>query len=140
MPLIVMKVDLEKDWDEFFRAEWAAWMNPPQAVWQLMFPIIGNDDNAEEAAIRDGASRQLLGSKMDPYDQWVKMVDTDSGKIVAGALWKFYDTNPYRAPFEAFDAAWCPPGELRQLCNEMFTQLRAWRPRTMSVAHACKSI
>ena len=138
MTFKVLEVDLSQDWDEFFAAEWAAWMHPPQALWEIMFPITGNGDNAEIDAVKEGAARQLQGSKADPYDRWVKVVETDTSKIVAGALWKFYDTNPYRAPLDPFDAVWCPPGELRQLCNEMYNQLRAWRPKTMAVAHACR--
>ncbi len=138
MTFKVLEVDLDQDFDELFAVEWTAWMNPPQALWELMFPVVGDGPDAEAAAIRDGAARQLLASKGDPHDRWVKVVDTDTNKIVAGALWKFYDTNPYRAPLDDFDAVWCPPGELKELCNQMYTQLQAWRPKTMAVAHACK--
>lgn len=137
MPFHVSKVDLTKDWDELFAAEWAAWMHPPQAIWELMFPILGNGPGAEADAIKKASAMQLQSSKSDPHDQWVKVTDTDTGKIIAGALWKFYDSNPYRAPLGEFNATWFPEGELRDLCNSMYTQLRAWRPRTMAVAHAC---
>ena len=137
MTFEVLEVDLDKDWDEFFAAEWAAWMHPPQAFWQILFPIIGSGHDAEAVAISEGAARQLRDSKADPHAQWIKVVDTDTGKIIAGALWKFYDTNPYRAPLDPFVALWCPAGELRDLCHDMYTQLRAWRPKTMVVAHAC---
>ena len=136
MPFTVSKVDLDRDWDELFAAEWAAWMHPPQAIWELMFPIIGAAPDAEAQAIKKGSALQLEASRTDHYDQWIKVTDTDTGKIVAGALWKFYDSNPYRAPFGEFDAVWFPQGELRDLCNSMFTQLRAWRPRTMATPHA----
>ena len=112
-------------------------MHPPQAFWEVMFPITGDGDDAQINAIKEDAARQLEGSKADPHSRWVSIVEIDTGKIVAGVLWKFYHANPYRAPFDRFDAMWYPPGELRQLCNEMYIQLRAWRPKTMAVAHAC---
>ena len=137
MPLQIGKVDLEKDWPDLFAAEWAAWTNPPQAVWQLMFPVNHNSVDAEAIAIREGSARQLAGSKADSHDCWVKVVDSDSNQILGGALWKFFEGNPYRAPFPEFDAIWQPDDQLRVLCNQMYTQLRAWRPKIMATAHAC---
>lgn len=113
-------------------------MQPPQAVWELMFPIVSHGPNAGAEAIKKGSAVQLQGSRTGPHDQWIKVTDTDTGKIVTGALWKFYNSNPYRVPFGEFDATWFSEGELRDLCNSMSTQLRARRPGTMAAPHACQ--
>ncbi|KAF6226089.1 hypothetical protein HO133_008954 [Letharia lupina] len=115
-------------------------MHPPQAVWELMFPIVSHGPNAEAEAIKKGSAVQLQGSRTGPHDQWIKVSDTDTGKIVTGALWKFYNSNPYRVPFGEFDPTWFSEGEPRDLCNSMNTQLRAWRPETMAAPHALLKI
>lgn len=141
MPLIVENVNFEKDWDELFESQWAAWTNPPQPFWQLMFPVSGDGPGAEAEAKKVGADRQLQLSKSDPNNRWLKVIDTDTGKIVAGALWKIYSTNPFRAPPEKFDAFWWPEGsEFRELINAMFQQMQADRQKMMNVTHACSSL
>lgn len=136
MPFKILEVDLAKDYDELFACQVSAWTHPPQAVWELMFPILGDGPHVEAEAIRIGGARQLQGNT--PCDRWVKVIDTETGKIIAGALWKFFDSNPYRAPFDEFNAFWYPEGDLRDLCNQMYDQLRAWRPKCMAAPHACK--
>jgi len=138
MPLLVEEVNLEKDYDELFQCQWAAWTNPRQAVWELMSPISGSGPSAEAEAIKAGRDRQLFITNADPSNRWVKVTDTDTGKIVAGALWTMYTTNPYRAPLEKLDAFWWPAGsDLKELVNSMYQQLQAYRSKLMSVAHAC---
>ena len=136
MTFELLEVDLDKEWDELFACEWAAWMDPRQSIWELTFPVLGSGPTAEAEAIRINSARQLQGIKADPLSRWMKVVDTDTGKIVAGALWKFYDSNPYRAPLEEPDATWLPEGELKDLCDSMYTQNRVWKSRTMPVPHA----
>ena len=96
MQLRISEADLDTDWASLFAAEWAAWTDPPQAVWQLMFPVTSESANAEGLAMSAGSARQLAGSRADPRDRWVKAVDATSGQIVGAALWKFFDENPYR--------------------------------------------
>ena len=124
IPLQIYNVDLEKDWPGLFAAEWAAWINPSQAVWQLIFPVTDKSVGAEVIVILEGLARQLAGSNADPHDCWVKVVNSDSNQILGGVLWKFFEENPYRASFSEFDAVWQPDDQLRVLCNQMYTQLR----------------
>lgn len=62
----------------------------------------------------------------------MSFIDTETGKIVGGTLWKFYESNPYRAPMEESNATWLPGGELRDLCDSMYAQKRGMN-------HACCS-
>ena len=132
MPFEISPTDMSIEYDALFACQWAAFTNPPQALWELFFPIQGS----EAEAIKAGAARQLQGAT--PHDQWIKAVDTESGKIVGGALWKFFDENPYAAPMPEFDAVWYPEGELRELCNTMYEGLRVWRPKCVPRPHACQ--
>ena len=143
MTFQVLEVDLSSsdDWEQFYAAQWETWRmgSSSQPIWKLMLPPnIGIGDDTEFEAMKASSARTLENSKADPHDHWVKVVDADTGEIVAGALWKIFDSNPYRAPFAPFDAVWHPPGQMRQMCNQMNTQLRACRPRFMAAAHACK--
>ena len=97
MPIQIREADPSCEWDEIFAREWVSWTNPPQSIWSLTFPIIGTGPTAEAEAIKIGAARQQ-GMLADPLCRWIKAVDDESGKIVGGALWKFYPTNPYRTP------------------------------------------
>ena len=136
MTIEISKIDVEKDWDELFACQWTAWMNPRQSIWELTYPVLGSGPSAEAEAIRSGAARQMKEIKAAPLSRWMKAVDTDTGKIVAGALWKFYDSTPSRAPMEKADAIWLPEGELKDLCESMYMQNHVWRPKIMPVAHA----
>ena len=89
--------------------------------------------------MKAGAALQLAGTVADPHDHWLKVVDTSTGKIVAGALWKIYTENPYRTPVPKLDAVWWPEGsEMRELTNEMYAQLSRDRPRMMGRPHCCE--
>ena len=110
-------------------------------MFSIMFPVRGNGPSAEAKAIKAGAALQLAGTKADPHDHWLKVVDTATGKIVAGALWKIYKENPYRAPMEKLDATWWPEGsDMRELTNSMYAQLSCDRPKMMGTAHFCEYI
>ena len=140
MPLHVEEVNIEKDWTELFECEWAAWTQPPQPFWELLNPVFGDGPEARAEAIKLGAARQLQMTTMDPDNRWIKVTDTDTGKIIAGALWKISTTNPFRAPPKKFDAVWWPEGsEFRQLLNAMFGHLQSHRQKMMNEAHACSS-
>ena len=138
MTLQLSEIDLDADFSSLFTTKWAEWTYPLQALWELMFHILGAGPDAEAKAIKNGAALRLAGTKADPYSRWVKIIDTTTGKNVAGALWKFYPENPYRAPLEEFEATRYPPGELRESATSMYEQLRAWRPKCMSTAHSCE--
>ena len=85
-----------------------------------------------------GSARQLKALRADPQFRWVKVVDGDKdGIIVAAALWRFHDENPYRAPpAEREEAVWLPEGRLRELYAEMARATAVWRVRVGCVAHA----
>ena len=103
MTFQLSEVDLDADFSSLFTTECAAWTHPPQALWELMFPILGAGPDAEAKALKNGAALQLAGAKADSYSRWVKIIiDTTTGKSVAGALGEFYPENPYRAPLEDF--------------------------------------
>ena len=141
MPLVLEECNLERDHDELFEVQWASWTDPPQVLWPLMFPVNGTGPEAIKASKKVAADRQLQATRMDPHDRWLKVVDTDIGKIVAGSLWKIYTSNPYRAPLQPLDAFWWPEGhEMRNLANNMYNQLQAHRPKYASTAHACQSM
>ena len=136
--LKVADVDIEKDFDELISCYWTAWASPPLAVGKLTFPYLGTGSMMETQALKDRQKLLYESTRGDPSYRWVKVVDTQTGRIVAGALWNFYPTNPYRAPPPRPQAPWWPEGsEMRELTESMYRQLQGMRPQMMSTAHAC---
>ena len=113
MPFNVSDVNLDRDWEDLFACEWAARMHPPQAFQELMFPVLDQDPNAEADAIKKGAAIQLQATKNDPYCPRIKVTDYDSGKLVAGALWKVHG----QIPIELRPRTLMPSGSPKVSCG-----------------------
>lgn len=65
---------------------------------------------------------------MDPTSYWQKVVDTKTGKIVAGALWKICPTNPSEECGH-LEAYWFPEGGKREFVTKAIEQFEAPRAR-----------
>ena len=138
MPFKLSEALIPHDHEALFATEWQAWTHPRNAMWELLSPVLESGPDAEAHAMAAASARQLKATLEDPADHWLKVVDTETGKIVGGALWKIYETNPYRAPVPAVDASWWPEGdELRDLTNALFEQFNSPRVMKMQVPHVC---
>lgn len=138
MPLELIEAVIPQDFDDIYATAWEAWTHPRNVMWDLLNPVPESDPDAQARAIAAAAARQFEATRDDPDDQWLKVVDTETGEIAGGALWKVHRTNPYRAPVPPTDAFWWPEGsEMRSLTNALFEQFRLPRTRKMQVAHMC---
>ncbi|KAK5996391.1 hypothetical protein PT974_01725 [Cladobotryum mycophilum] len=88
MPFKLLEVDPAADFDELIECD------------------------AREEALKASTKDQLEWHAADPTGYWQKVVN-DGGKIVAGALWKIYTTNPFEKPDEHEEAYWYPEGGQR---------------------------
>ncbi|MCJ1310492.1 hypothetical protein MMC25_004156 [Agyrium rufum] len=74
---------------------WESYEDPPQSLFHLFCPILGIGCGARARAIEESTKRMQAWHDAEPESYWQKVVDVESGKIVAGALWKIYKKNPF---------------------------------------------
>lgn len=98
--------------------------------------LIGYDtEDGRQAA----AGRWAQEMKEDPADLWLKVIDSETGRIVSTAHWKIYPTwVPIKTGPASLD--WIPEGEERALAEEIihtFYQFRAQHQH--GSPHVCES-
>lgn len=98
--------------------------------------LIGYDtEECRQAAVH----RWSQAMRHDPADLWLKVVDTETGRIVSTAHWKLY---PTWVPFntELPSLSWFPEGEERTLAEEIIHTFYANRAqRQHGTPHVCES-
>jgi hypothetical protein len=138
MPFKLEDVNNDYDFDELIACEWESYENPLQPFFRLFCPILGTGPNARAEAIEDSTKRQLVLHKSEPSSHWQKVTDTDTGKIIAGALWKIYMTNPFEHE-EDFEPFWYPEGSQRDFVKKALEQFDAPRAKLAQRPHLCTS-
>jgi hypothetical protein len=96
MKLVLSRVE-EKDWDELLEVQYKAFKDVD--IHQALFGpnTKENRDRVKKAFIEE--------SKTDISDCWLKLVDTNTGRIVSASQWKIYPSwapkkkEPFQAPF-----------------------------------------
>ncbi|KAK5988395.1 hypothetical protein PT974_12549 [Cladobotryum mycophilum] len=140
MPLTLAEADLDKDFDELMLCNWQSFENPSQNFFRLFAPIHGTGPTAREDVQRDFTQRQLAFHKMDPRGTWFKAVN-DDGKIVGGALWKIFPTNPFEQPPPGnFQAFWYPEGGQRDFVTAALHRINAFRSKAATRPHVFLNI
>ncbi|CAG8978462.1 hypothetical protein HYALB_00012844 [Hymenoscyphus albidus] len=136
--LKVEYIKIPNDINEYATAYWSSWANPVQATGKLTFPHLGENTPTELEAL-EAFKRELHKTLHgDENDHWVKVVDPEEKKIVAGARWLIYPENPYRGPYKKPQVTQFAEGsERRELAESMYEQLLVHRPRMMPISHAC---
>lgn len=112
MGLVVQEIDQDVDFPALARCLLEAYEDPPQKFLHIFFPINGSGAEAREAAIQEAAERLKLWHTHDPTSHWQKVVDIDTGRLVGGASWNVYTTNPFTEP-HALDVTWFPDDSSR---------------------------
>jgi len=137
MPLKLEEVDVDADFKELIACEWESYENPLQSFFRLFCPIRGDGPHAREESLAECTERQLEWHRSDPTSYWQKVVDTTTGKIIAGALWKICPTNPFEHP-EQEDATWFPEGGQRDFVNQALERFGAPRATMGQRPQVCK--
>ena len=134
------EVDVDADFDALITCEWESYETPHQTFFRLFCPIIGSGPNARAESIRESTSRQLDWHRSDPTSYWQKVTDRETGKIVAGALWKICETNPFEQQDTHPEAYWFPEGGQREFVNKALEQFDAPRAKLAPRPQLCMSI
>lgn len=104
MPLKLHELTTDEEFKLVVEVEHEAYCNPFNGFWEML-----KGPSQEECY-----KRQLGWHKHDPSSRWVYVTDEETGKVIGGAEWNFYETNPYVAEQPTLTASWLPEGELER--------------------------
>jgi len=129
MPFKLEEINPATDFDEIIECEWISYENPFQTFFRLFCPIIGDGPDDRQESMKESTTRQLEWHQSDPTSYWQKVVDVDTGKIVAAALWKICPTNPFEHADDHSEAYWFPKGGQQDFVTKCLKQFDAPRAR-----------
>lgn len=139
MGLKLQGIDPEADFYAISTCLFESHEDPPQKFFHLWFPIHGNDEQARENAIEEGAIRLKRWHTEDPSSNWRKVVDTESGRIAGAALWNIHHENPFAVP-DQLEVTWFPTGSAREFVEQMIMDYDAPRAQAAQKPHICKHL
>lgn len=128
------------DFAELIECEWISYEKPLQPFFRLFCPIIGDGPNARQDSMKESTARQLEWHNSDPTSLWHKVVDVDTGKIIAAALWKICPSNPFEHPDDHSEAYWFPEGGQRDFVTKCLERFEAPRARMAQRPQVCKCL
>lgn len=137
MSLQLQDIDPEKDFPHLVRCLLESYEDPPQKFLHIFLPIHGPGPEAREAALQEGSERLKLWHTQDPSSHWQKVVDSNTGKIVAGASWNIHKTNPFVDP-HAMEATWFPNDSSRTFAEKALENFGRPRFEAAQRPHICK--
>ena len=132
MPLNLEEVDIPTDFPELISCEWESYEQPAQNFFRLFCPIFGS----REDSLAECTERQLDWHISDPTSYWQKVTDTETKKIIAGALWKICPTNPFESASHE-EAYWYPDDERRDYVTAALEKFEAPRARLAAKPQLC---
>lgn len=137
MPFSI-EVAKDEDLHELMQVLWTCFENPPQGILRVFFPILNDDREASLLAASDGQRDEY--KEAYPELIWLKVVDNETGKIIAGAKWYFYESNPFAShdPLSE-EAVWYPEGVGRQVATSVMHAFEKPRVTMGQRPHSCKS-
>lgn len=139
-------IEIAKDEDlhELMQVLWTCFENPPQGILRVFFPILNADREASLLTASDGQRDEY--KEAYPELIWLKVVDDETDKIIAGAKWYFYQRNPFAAgpgdtnghdPLNE-EALWYPEGVGRQFATLVMHAFEKPRVLMGQRPHSCK--
>ena len=129
-----------EDFPELIRCLWESYETPHQQFFRLYCPIIGSGPTAREDSLKACTERMLSYHLEDSTSYWQKVIDDPSGKIVAGALWKICEKNPFENGFHAEIADWWPEGGEREFITATIKKHEVARSYFARRPQICKFI
>lgn len=131
MPLKLVHLESDDEFDALVRCEFAAYESPPNKLKELFFP----PQDSRESTIQAAVGRQTAWHRGDPTSVWLKVVDTDNDdRLLGAACWHVYDTDPYAVESDE-ECDWFPKGEERDIGNALMGQFLTPRMTYMRKPH-----
>jgi len=123
----VSEVDSERDFPELIACEWSAFEHAKIHFFRLWCPIHGSGPDAYADSLAECTTRQREWHLKNPNSYWMKATDVN-GKIVGGALWKYYEHDPTEND-DYSSAYWYPEGGARDFVTKTMDLYDAPRRR-----------
>lgn len=118
MPLQLAEVTSDSDFDHLIPLLWLSYESPPIPFLPLLFPVNDESPKAREKAVQRTKEVMMHMHHADPSSRWLKVTDTDSDTIVAGARWHVHEADPYSsAPEKSFVVTSWPEGDRRKFAT-----------------------
>lgn len=135
MPFKRLDLDHDKDWLELMECLFLAHEDPEQKFFPLFYPTHGT----REEALVEAAERTKNDCLRDPTSYVQKVVDEDSGKIVGGALWNIYTSNPFPEgkAKEEIEVTWYPDDSSREYAAYVVNHFGKAHERMAKRPHLC---
>lgn len=138
MPYQIQDIS-EADFPALVNSMWYTYEHPPQGLFYVFAPKNANGCASKEESIEESRQRLWEWHTSDPSSYWTKVVNTEDGEIVGGALWKLNKTNPYETAQDE-EAYWHPPGSQREYANQVLEQYEATRSQLARRPHVYLNI
>ncbi|KAI1078354.1 acyl-CoA N-acyltransferase [Whalleya microplaca] len=133
MPLLLEEVRNEQDFDQILPVLYAAFGEPYNALRQWFIPV----HTSVEAAIEASKARMVKNWKAHDNLHWIKVTDSESGKIVGAAEWEI--RQKVDTPGEAqkpINASWHTEGsEEKEFAGKLITSLKGFMKDRMTRPH-----
>ncbi|KAE9577267.1 hypothetical protein CGCF415_v001176 [Colletotrichum fructicola] len=143
MRLVLQEVKTDEEFVPLIAALREGFANPDTAVWRLFMGDWRPDDPAaREAALVEATERMRAEHRADPTSTWLKVIDDETGQIVAGGRWSFFERggpNPYDGHREV-EATWFPEGEPRWVASLLLNNFLERAVRNANRPHAFLNI
>ena len=129
----------DDDFGELIACLWESFDRPYQPFYRLYCPMLGTGPTARAEALQESTQHFRDWHRDDPASYWQKVTDVDTGKIVAGALWKIYKSNPFEKP-EDYEPYWYPEGSRRDFVRQAIKQFSFPRSQFAQRPQICTSV
>ncbi|KAI3331302.1 hypothetical protein F4824DRAFT_476188 [Ustulina deusta] len=126
MPLELSEVDAKVDFSALTKCLFESYDDPVQSFVDVYFAPRGENETAREERLKEATNRFADWHAHDPSSYWQKVVDTETGEIVGGALWNIHQDNPFAQP-HSIEVTWFPDDGSRRFAEEFLRQYDAPR-------------
>lgn len=133
MPLVLEEVKDERDFDEIIPMLYAAFGEPYNSLRRWFIPV----HTTVEAAIEASKERTVKSWKQHQGIHWIKVTDTDSGKIIGAGEWEIREKiDTPNEPQQPINAYWHIEGsDEKAFAGKLLTSLKGFMNERMSRPH-----
>lgn len=98
MPLVVSEVSSMEEFRPIVEVEWEAYDTPNNPFWNIL-----KGSSIEECTVRQWAWHSAV-----PGSRWIKVLDSENGRIVGAAEWIIHEQNPFQTAHPPLEVSWWP--------------------------------
>lgn len=138
MVLKLLLLESDTDFYEMMPALWSAFENPMKSFLRIVFCLPSPSQRSE--SIRKATDCTMTLHKKNPCSCWMKVVDSQTGKLAGAVNWHIYKSNPYFDVQKPVIATSWPEGDGRNYASSYLQQVTAHKCRLFNRPHVCKPL